>query len=421
MSLRPDLTLRDSLLAPYDDDELVRLTADLIAIESHRLAPSKETHCAEFLCDLFRREGIDAGLQEVTPGRCNVWARLPGKGGGKSLMFNGHIDTVPPGEMVDPFAPRIANGRMHGRGTCDMKGGVACQVYALLCLKRAGVQLDGDVLFTGVIAEEDGTSLGAVHVAAHGPRADMVLVAEPTALETVIAHKGFDYYAVEVRGRAAHSSRPENGVSAIYKAAKVVRAIEECLLPEIRKRQHPLLGPASINVSGIVGAARTEENLIRGRSDIQKYPGGTVPDFCTVYMDRRRIPGESLDEVFKEMCAAVDALAAEDPEFDAELRFLPACNVLDSHPPLDTAADEPLVRACLACNEAVAGVAPQVKGVAFWSDAAVFSDRLGVPAVVYGPGFVDVAHSVREDVPVDHLEKASRVMGLVAATVARAG
>jgi acetylornithine deacetylase/succinyl-diaminopimelate desuccinylase len=336
-------------------------------------------------------------------------------------MFNGHIDTVPPGEMVAPFEARIEEGRMHGRGTCDMKGGVACQVYAMLCLKRAGVALDDDVLFTGVIAEEDGTSLGAVHVAAHGPKADMVLVAEPTALETVTAHKGFDYYAVEVRGRAAHSSRPENGVNAIYKSAKVLRAIEERLLPATRARQHPLLGPASINVSGILGAARTEENLIRGQSDIEKHPGGTVADFCTVYMDRRRIPGERLEEVFAEMRVVVAELATEDPDLDAELVFLPACDVLESHPPLDTAPDHPLVRACLACNEAVAGIAPVVKGVPFWSDAAVFHDRLGLPAIVYGPGFIDVAHSVREEVPVDHLAKASRVMGLLAASVTRSG
>ena len=416
-----DPALRDRLLAAFDDDELIRLTADLIAIPSHRLAPRKETDCAEFLQGLFAREGIETGLQEVTPGRCNVWARLPGRGGGQSLMLNGHIDTVPPGEMAEPFTPRVEGGVMHGRGTCDMKGGVACQVYALLCLKRAGIPLDGDVLFTGVIAEEDGTSLGSVHVAAHGPAADMVLVAEPTGLETVIAHKGFDYYAIEVRGRATHSSRPENGVSAIYKAAKVVRAIEERLLPATRARSHKLLGSASINVSGIIGAARTEENLIRGRSDIEKHPGGTVPDFCTIYMDRRRIPGEGLDEVLAEMRAAIATLADEDPALNAEIALLPACEALVSHPPLDTAPDHKLVRACLACNEAVAGVAPVVKGVPFWSDAAVFHDRLGLPAIVYGPGYVDVAHSVQELVPVDHLLKAGRVIGLVAATTTRAG
>ncbi len=408
---------RVRLLSVFKDEEIVKLTADLIAIPTHRKTERKETDCAVFIRDVFRNEGIPVELVDVDCGRCNVIARLPGRGGGPSLMFNGHTDVVPPGEMPNAFDPRIVDGKLYGRGASDMKGGVACQVYAMLALKRAGIALDGDVVFTGVIAEEDGTSLGSVNVIEHGPSAEMVVVAEPSGLETIVAHKGFDYYAIDVVGTSAHSSQPENGVNAIYKAARVLHAVETRLIPETAQFTHSLLGPPSINVSGVLGAARTEESLIRGVSEVQKLPGGTVPDFCRIHFDRRRVPGETLDGVLRQFEQLLEALREEDPSLCVEVSFLPGGETLPTHPPLDTSPDAALVRSCLAASEAIVGNAPIAKGVPFWSDAAIFNDRLGVPAIVYGPGYIDQAHSTDEFVPLDHLYKAARVFALLAAGV----
>ena len=119
---------------------------------------------------------------------------------GRACMFNGHTDTVPPGTMRDPFKPRIVDGSLTGRGSCDMKGGLVAQLCAMIALKRAGTKLSGDLIFAGVIAEEDATNLGTLDVVQNGPQADMVVVAEPTNLEVAVAHKGFDYYRIEVDG-----------------------------------------------------------------------------------------------------------------------------------------------------------------------------------------------------------------------------
>ena len=415
-----DAETKAAILSVCNDDDVVKLTADLIAIPSHRMAPRKETDCAIFIRDLLNAEGIEADLQAVEDGRCNVVARLAGTGEAPSLMFNGHTDVVPPGAMEDAFEPRIVDGRLYGRGACDMKGGLASQICAIIALKRSGVVLRGDVLLSGVIAEEDGTSLGSIYVTKHGPRPDMVVVSEPSGLKTIVAHKGFDYYAIDIEGVSAHSSRPENGVNAVFRAADVLKAIETRLLSDIRRRRHRLLGSPSLNASGIIGAARTEENLIRGYGDVKKHPGGTVADFCTIHFDRRRIPGETLEEVLRQFEDALKGIKAQVPDVRATVRFLPACDALPSHPPLDTSPDENLVRHCGTWNEMVTGMEPEICGVPFWSDAAVFSDRLGIPAIVYGPGYIDQAHSASEFVPVDHLCKASRVFALMAASLTQA-
>jgi acetylornithine deacetylase/succinyl-diaminopimelate desuccinylase-like protein len=199
------------LLAQFTLDEVVKIATDLLAIESHRYAPGHETPTAIHVQDLLEREGIAAELVDVRNGRCNVIAMLKGTGGGPRLMFNGHLDTVPPGEMVRPFEPHVVDGQLRARGACDMKGGIAAQLYAMIGLKRAGIALKGDLIFTGVIAEEDSTSLGTLHVVEHGPKADMAVIAEPSGLDVIAAHKGFDYYNIAVEGIPAHSSRPSAG------------------------------------------------------------------------------------------------------------------------------------------------------------------------------------------------------------------
>ena len=299
-----------AILAACSVNEVRQLTAELVRIELHRNAVGQETDAATFIRDRFLAEGIPAELREVRPGRPNVIAVLAGGGSGPRLMFNGHTDTVPPGTMGDAFSPRIEDGMLTGRGSCDMKAGLAAQICAMLALKRSGVSLSGDVIFTGVIAEEDGTSLGSLDIVANGPRADMVVVAEPTNLHVAISHKGFDYYRIEFEGRAAHSSRPEDGINAIYRAAAVIAAIREKLVADLATTTHPLLGPASVNVASIIGFPRSEIATALGRKGpIEKPDGGTVPDTCTVSLDHRRLPGISHLDFVARLEALVAAIA----------------------------------------------------------------------------------------------------------------
>jgi acetylornithine deacetylase/succinyl-diaminopimelate desuccinylase family protein len=415
-SLSTMLADYNGFLADFREDEVVRIARDLLAIQSHRFAPGHETPAARHIYDLLQAEGIECSLREVRDGRMNVIAALRGTGSGPRVMFNGHTDTVPPGEMARPFDPHIVGDRLYARGACDMKGGIASQLYAMIMIKRAGIRLAGDLIFTGVIAEEDSTSLGSLDIVAHGPRADMVVVAEPSDLQVIVAHKGFDYYRIEVRGCSAHSSAPQNGVSAAYAAARIVTDIEERLIRFAEKRVHPLLQSASLNVGALIGYAENEAGtaLRQGHQANIKPPGGTVPDVCNIYLDRRRIPGETLDLVKSEIDGWLTELAPRIPGAKAELHFTPACPELPSHPPLDTDPDHPFVQSALSLNRAIAGIDGGATGVPFWSDAALFNEGWGVPAIVYGPGSISVAHSNNEFVPVNELLKAARVNAALA-------
>jgi succinyl-diaminopimelate desuccinylase len=410
---------RGQLLRHLDADELVELTSSLIRIESHRNMPAHETPVAKHIMTLLLKEGIDARLEDVRDGRCNVIASLPGSGCGPRLMFNGHTDTIPPGEMQKPFEPRVVDGKLFGRGACDMKGGLAAQLYAMIALKRSGLRLEGEVLFTGVIAEEDGTSLGSLDVIQRGISADLVIVAEPTDLRVIVAHKGFDYYRIEVHGEPAHSSAPESGVSAIYKAAKIVSAIEGCLVRAEQVKSHPLLGPASLNVAAILGYAKNEAVTVLRQAPGDKPPGATVPDACTIYLDRRAIPGDTVDEVLAKFERLIGDLKSSDPALVARATFTPGCPELPSHPPLDTDPNHPLLRDCLSIVAGVTNGNATPAGVPFWSDAALFNSIQGVPAMVFGPGQIELAHSNFECVPVSDLIAAARSNALMAASITR--
>jgi acetylornithine deacetylase/succinyl-diaminopimelate desuccinylase-like protein len=412
-----DTSFEELLCSQCSPEEILTITADLIRIESHRSAPAKESAAAEYIRDLFCREGIESELREVRPGRPNVIAVLRGHRNGPRLMLNGHTDTVPPGTMENAFSPRVTDGILSGRGACDMKAGLAAQICALVSLKRASVKLDGDLIFTGVIAEEDGTSLGSLDIVENGPRAEMVVVAEPTDLRVAIAHKGFDYYKIEVDGVAAHSSRPDKGSNAIYRAASIVGAIERHLIPEIASNRHPLLGSATVNVSSIIGCARSEAATAFGGGPVEKPAGGTVPDSCTICLDQRRLPGSSFMDIIAPLERLVHQIFGHRDAPVARVSFTPACPELESHPPLDTDAGHALVRECIRISSEKASVPPAPIGVPYWSDAALFSSGWNVPAIVFGPGDIAVAHSNDECVAVDQLVRAKQVNTLLAAAL----
>jgi len=411
----PKEALARALSTHMTDDEIVRTVAATIRTESHRSTQGQETAVAEFLYRRLVDEGIEAELREVSPGRPNVIGILPGNGGGSRLMFNGHTDTVPPGTMKGAFEPRIIDGRLTGRGSCDMKGGLVAQLCSMISLKRTGLQLCGDLIFAGVIAEEDATNLGTLDVVRNGPRADMVVVAEPTNLQVAVAHKGFDYYRIEVEGVAAHSSRPEQGTNAIYRASRVVSAIEQELAPSLAASSHPLVGAASINVSSIIGYAKSEAATALGLGPIEKPAGGTVPDVCVITLDHRRLPQSDLPDLLPRLAALAAEAAGPGPPVRAS--FTPASRELDSHPPLDTDADHPLVRECLRLVNEAGRPQARATGVPFWSDAALFNALSKVPAIVFGPGDIALAHSDDESVPVEQLLLATRINALLAATL----
>src|SRR5690606_32699737 len=198
---------------------------------------------------------------------------------------------------------------------------------------------------------------------------------------------------------------------------KIIRAIEEHLIPQTNKRVHPLLGAPSINVAAVFGRAKYEEDILRGRGDTRKQPGAVVPDTCRIYLDRRRIPGETLEQVMGDFQQLIGSLKEADPELDAQVRFVDASEALPTHPPLETDATHPLVTHCLTWTREITDRPVQPTGVPYWTDGAIFNALGNIPTVVFGPGNIKVAHSPYEHVPVDELFKAARIYGLTAASL----
>ena len=338
------------------------LLNDLVAIDS--INPDLVAHAAgegpiaAFIAGWLTRAGLEVELDEALPGRPNVVGIARGTGGGKALLLNGHVDVVGVAGMADPFRPRLENGRFYGRGAYDMKGGLAaCMVAAAEAKKH---HLRGDVIVTAVVDEEY-AGLGTMSIAERY-RADGAIVAEPTELQLVVAHKGFMWLEVETQGVAAHGSRPHLGVDAIVKMGGVLAGLDRLVDELSRRPQHPLLGPPSVHASAIEGGGEWS----------------TYPDRCKLAIERRLLPGETGDAAEAELRAIVDRLAAADPAFKATVR-----RVLE-RVPLETAPDAAVLGVVQAAAEGVLGRSVTPTGVSFWTDAASLHTA-GIPTVLFGP------------------------------------
>ncbi|MBP6787067.1 MAG: ArgE/DapE family deacylase [Candidatus Promineofilum sp.] len=364
---------------------LEQLLRDLVAIDSINpdLVPGAagEAAVAAFIAGWLRAAGLEVHVEEVRPGRPNVIGIARGTGGGRSLLLNGHIDTVGVTGMSEPFIPRVHDGRLYGRGAYDMKGGVAaCMVAAV---EAAKLKLRGDVIVTAVMDEEY-AGLGTLAIAERYG-ADGAIVAEPTELELVVAHKGFVWLEVETQGVAAHGSRPHLGVDAIVKMGGVLAGLDRLVEELSRRPAHPLLGPPSVHASTIQGGGEWS----------------TYPDRCTLAVERRLLPGETGDAAEAELQAIVVALTAADPAFRATVRR----DLVRS--PLETPADAAILRAVQQAAAGVLGRPVEPAGVSFWTDAASLHEA-GIPTVLFGPLGAG-AHAVEEWVELASVQSCAEV------------
>ena len=340
------------------------------ALEESAGAEAAEAAIAALTAEWLRAWGLSVEMSEVARGRWNVVGRLEGNGVGRTLLLNGHLDTVGvAGMSVDPFGAELREGRLWGRGSCDMKGGVAALLAATA--KVARDNLSG-ALIVALTADEEHASLGMEALVRSGIRADAAVVCEPTSLAIMPAHKGFVWVEAAFRGRAAHGSRPEVGVDAIEHAGLYLTALG-ALRSRLRAAEpHPLLGHGSFHAGTIEGGSAPS----------------VYPDVCRLVLERRTLPGESAADAMEEFQAVLDDLAAEVPELDAQLTqglARPATEI-----PSDSPLVEGLVAAC-----AGEGVDPRVTGMTAWVDAA-FLNEAGTPAVCFGPGSIAQAHSADE-------------------------
>jgi acetylornithine deacetylase len=367
--------------------DAVALTRELVRIDSRNPSlvsgGAGEQAVAAALSEILTAWGFRVNVRDAAPGRPNVVARI-GRPGARSLMFNGHLDVVGTEGMIhDPWHAPERDGRIYGRGSSDMKSGVAAMCAA--AARAAGDSLEGEIVVTAV-ADEEFESLGTRALLEWGIRADAAIVTEPTQLAIMPAHLGFVWLEITTHGRAAHGSRWDIGVDAIRHAGLLLAELDRMDSDELPKRNHSLLGRPSVHASTIEGGI--------GMS--------TYPDRCTVRVERRTIPGETPEQVREEIGAACATIAARRPNFRADVK------VTFSQLPSDVNVAAPIVRA-LSGALGDTGEAVRVHGMSAWTDAALLNEA-GVPAICFGPGDISLAHAAEEWVSIDEIERATKVL-----------
>lgn len=364
-------------------ERLISLVQDLVRIESHYLVEGGENRVGEYLAELALKACLDVEFETVKDGRKNFYATLKGDGtSSEKLLFCGHLDTVrPDGMAVPPFTGEVRDGKILGRGSADMKGGIGAMIYALLYLKENKIPLKGDLIFAGTIGEEcPDASEGGQALGKKKNVATMAVVGEATELNIAVAHKGTMWLKVTLKGRAAHGSMPHLGDNAIYKCTEFVEKIRTDLLPKLALKEHPLCGKPTLNVGRIEGGM--QNNI--------------VPDVCYFSLDRRYIPGETKEELFQELydVGASIGLSKEMISIEAMEETLLRC-------PLETNVESEVVQSLLSVTKE-AGLSSKVYGVDYWTDGAHLGNAQ-IPTIVFGPGNIREAHSAHEFLEIDSL------------------
>jgi acetylornithine deacetylase len=374
-------------------DPVLQLLRRLVAINSVNpsLVPGAagEGEVALAIADHLRTIGLEVELQEVAPGRPNVIGVLEGRAPGPSLMFCGHIDTVGVEGMRAPFDPIERDGRLYGRGSQDMKGGVAAMIDAARVV--AGEGLAAGRLIVACVVDEEYASIGADALVARW-RADAAVVTEPTDMRIAVGHKGFAWFEMETRGRAAHGSRPRDGRDAIMRMGRVLHGLEQLDRRLQSRPEHPLLGTASLHAS-----------IIEGGRELSSYP-----DRCTLKLERRTVTGETDAVVLEELESILAELRREDPEFEATL------TPLFARPSYELAPNHELpVRLGYALKtQPDRERGDSLIGMSFWTDAAVLG-AAGIPSVLFGPGGAGL-HSTEEFVELGDVQRCRDVLASLA-------
>lgn len=383
------MTVTQALAASLRVDRAAEILGDLIRLPS-RNPVDGEAAVGDYVARLLGALGLEVETPEALPGRRNVIGLLRGAGGGPALAFNTHMDTVPEGEgwTHGPFDADVVEGRLYGRGSVDAKGPLAAFLAAVEALVTSDVRLRGDLLVTGVVDEETCSS-GARSLVAD-LRADLAVVGEPTELAVAVAHRGSFRPVLAVRGRTAHSSRPAEGVNAIYQSLPVIDALRR--YGEGLTRSHPLCGGASAAVTLL--RAGVGENVI--------------PDRCEITLDRRLVPGEEEAAVRAEIEELLASVRRSHPGLEAGIdRSLPTTGG-----PSELPEDHPLVGLALDAVEAVGG-SRRVTGMSGACDMTHFR-AAGIPCLVVGPGRPSQAHQPDEHMELEQLRRGSLAYALIA-------
>jgi succinyl-diaminopimelate desuccinylase len=372
--------------------EVVRFCQELVRIKSVN-PPGDELPAAEFVASTLEKAGLEVALIKHSTSRASVFARLKSFRKIPALLFNGHLDTVPAGREKwthDPFEAEIADGRIWGRGTADMKGGLAALMVAAKTLAEVRLPLRGDLILAATAGEET-DSLGATSIATRpdlGPT-QAVVIPEPSHNDIYVAEKGALWLEITTRGKTAHGSRPEMGRNAIM---MMVTFINELVKMDIPYEEHPLLGGFTQSINTMTGGVKTN----------------VVPDSCVVTVDMRTVPGQDHQAIVKQVEDVIARLNDRMTDFKASVR------IANDRTPIQTSPQEPVVQSFADVVAEVTGHRPVPKGVRYYTDAVAFVPVLKTPMIICGPGDARLAHQPDENVELSKLIEAAKIYTLAA-------
>lgn len=410
-------------------DELVDLTRALIAFPTVNPPGEGYAECAEFIGNRLATRGFEIAYVRGfgSPGdsdrypRTNVIARFESAKPGPCVHFNSHIDVVQAGEgwTLDPFVSTVRDGKVYGRGACDMKGGLAASIIAVEALLDSGLNPPGAVEISGTVDEESGGYGGVAYLAERGyftpPRVDHVIIPEPLNVDRIcIGHRGVWWAEIETLGRIAHGSMPFLGRCAVRHMGAVLEKIEHDLIPALAQRTTSMpvvpegARQSTININSIHGGLQEWQE--------GAFPSACVPDSCRMVIDRRYLVEEDADGVKSEVQALLEQLAKERPGFDYRMRDI------FEVPPTVTSSDAPVAKSVERAIQAVVGRDPQyVMSPGTYDQKHI--DRIGrlKDCIAYGPGILDLAHQPDEYVVIDDMVKSAKVMALAAYSLMTGG
>ncbi|WP_054032234.1 M20 family metallopeptidase [Desulfatitalea tepidiphila] len=380
----------EDLLPP---EEPLEMAKRLIAFQSEN-PPGMEAEISEYLEKWLSAEEFEVSRVLSPQGRPNLVATLRAKGGGKRLIYNGHMDVVPAGDpgvwTSPPYAPEIRSGRLYGRGAADTKGGTAAFIYGAWLIKQAGLNLGHSELVLHLVSdEESGGSHGTGFLASKGlAKADAAVVVEPTGMKIATAEKGTLWYRITIKGVAAHAAVPHLGVNAIEKMGKLLPRLKDM----IGETRHPILGEPTLSIGVISGGSKIN----------------TVADSCFIEVDRRCLPNEQT-EVIEQRLEDILADFGKNEEIKLYKERLMYAE------PSEIAANEKIVTISLSNIERVIGNRPEIFGISGFTDARYYMRQAGTPAILLGPGNMNQAHTTDEYVEVDQLRRSALIFALITA------
>jgi succinyl-diaminopimelate desuccinylase len=381
------------LLGSIQEAEVVKICQELVRIKTVN-PPGDERPAAEYVTSTLKQIGVEVELIEHTPTRASVLARLRSSREIPALLYNAHLDTVPVGAerwVHEPFNAELADGKIWGRGTADMKSGLAALIVAMKTLAKVRAPLRGDLILAATAGEE-ADSLGAVALAA---RADLgpvqaLAIPEPSYNDIYVAEKGAFWLELTTQGKTAHGSMPDLGRNAVTMMVAFIGELDKMAFPY---KEHPMLGGFSRSVNTIAGGVKTN----------------VVPDLCVATVDMRTVPGQDHPAILRQVDGLIADLKRRIPDFQASVK------VVNDRPPVETSPDEPVVRKFADVVAQVTGERPVPKGVHYYTDAVAFVPQLKIPMIICGPGDAKLAHQPNEHVEITKLIQAAKIFALAAA------